>query len=167
MLTTSNIPCSCPKVILPFKLSRIPKLAVSSQQPIWPRQLSRIARICRRSRENRRIFPALIIAVETDKAVSAPSFLLGTFAVAFQDLFHFQDKIKHCFPPHKINLQCNCRPRSWPETKAVKFATFRVIFVRKGKRKERSSWMEFRSFHQRLFCSLIFSLSPIFCRNQV
>ena len=114
-----------------------------------PRLLSKTARICRRSRENRRIFPALIIAVEADEAVhvlsSAVSFLLGTFAVAFQDPFHFQNKIKHCFPPHLINLQCNCRPRSWPETKAVKFATFRVIFVRKGKRKERSSWMEFRS----------------------
>ena len=118
-----------------------------------PRQLSRTARNCRRSREKRRIFPALIIAVEADEAVSvlssapsfAPSFQLGVFSVAFQVSFHFQDKIKHCFPPHLINLQGNCRPRSWPETKAVKFATFRVIFVRKGKRKERNSWMEFRS----------------------
>ena len=114
-----------------------------------PRQLSRTARICRRSREKRRIFPALIIVMEADKAAfvlsSAPSFQLGVFAVAFQNSFHFQNKIKHCFPPHLINLPCHFNSKSWPETKAVKFATFRVIFVRKGKRKERSSWMEFRS----------------------
>lgn len=104
-----------------------------------PRQLSRTARICRRSREKRRIFPALIIVMEADKAVpvlsSAPSFQLGVFAVAFQNSFHFQNKIKHCFPPHLINLPCHFNSKSWPETKAVKFATFRVIFVRKGQKK--------------------------------
>jgi uncharacterized protein YbaP (TraB family) len=35
---------------------------------------------------------------------SAVSFLLGTFAVAFQDPFHFQNKIEHRFCSSSIEL---------------------------------------------------------------
>jgi hypothetical protein len=44
--------------------------------------------------------------VETDEAVSVLSSAvpLGTFAVAFQDLFHFQNKIEHRFCSSSIEL---------------------------------------------------------------